>query len=338
MEADLNDIVALAIHDLVRGDEGFEVRLSGKQLPVRKTTQRVVDELYDLYNGRASKSHGKFTAADGYPTEGHIKEYVEAKKTDFVALTSKMMTTLERQARQKAASQGGHVFFAHFRREGRDYLLVTIVNDKLGATLTGDLEMEDVNHLDLDGFRFAGRINLTGWVGEEERYISFLKGKGTVSEYFKEFLGCDSVVQDRKDTADLVLALKEFTVSEKMAESDAVEFLAKAKSICERNSRDREELEFDVLANELMPRNPKRLVAHLAHVDRALSDGFVPDRRALRSLVRLKTKTDAWTVEFDREALNRGPVRFNAKDNSLTLFDLPADFAAELRALDVQNV
>ena len=329
----MNDIIALAIHDLERSEGGFDVRLAENQMPVRKTTQRVIDELYDLYNGRASKSYGKFTAVDGYPTEGHIREYIAAKKPDFLTLTSKMMVTLQRQAGQKAASTGGHVFFAHFRRDGRDYLLVTIVNDKLSAALTGDLDMEDVTHLDLDGFRFAGRINLTGWAAQEERYIGFLKGKGNVSEYFKEFLGCDSVVQDRKDTTDLVAALKEFTVDEKMPEIEAVEFLAKAKAICERYSRNKEELEFEAFANELTPKNPKKLVTHLASGDRALNDGFIPDRRALRSLIRLRSKTEAWTVEFDREALNSGPVQFDPKKKTITLHGLPDDFVAELSAL-----
>lgn len=89
-----------------------------------------------------------------------------------------MMDTLRRQAATKSASAGGHVFFAQFRREARDYLLVAIITDKLSATLTANLDMEDVQHLDLDGFRFAGRINLTGWAAGEERYISFLKGEG----------------------------------------------------------------------------------------------------------------------------------------------------------------
>src|SRR3546814_7869702 len=89
------------------------------------------------------------------------------------------------------------------------YLLVAIITDKLSAALTSQRDVRDVRHLDLDGFRFAGRINLTAWAIGDERYISFLKGKGDVSEYFRHFLGCDSVVQERVDTSNLVAALKE---------------------------------------------------------------------------------------------------------------------------------
>lgn len=327
----LNEIIALAIHDLERTQQGFDIKLSKAQLPVNKTTQRVVDELYDLYSRRASKSHGKFADDGVVATPALLKEYLDAKTQDFVDLTSKMMDTLQRQAGYRGAATGGHVFFAHFKREGREFVLVAIVTDKLGAALSGDLSMRDVSHLDIDGFRFAGRINLTGWAANEERYVGFLKGKGNVSDYFKEFLGCTQVVQAMMDTTDLVTALKDFTKQKGMTEPQSTEFLTKAKSICERAARDREELEFEALANELLPREPKTLVEFLAAEGRSLNDRFVPDRRALRSLVRYKAKTDQWSVEFEREALAGGSVMFNPKDDSLTFKNLPVDLIAQLK-------
>jgi nucleoid-associated protein len=188
-----NKILNIAIHDLDRGEDGFRVTLGKNQLAVTATTQRVIDDLYDLYSRRASKSHGKFSANEDYsPTQKHLQEYVKGGLKEFAALTAKMMTTLRIQAGSRNAAQGGHVFFAHFESEGRQFLLVAIINDKLGATLTKDYDVADIQHLDMEGFRFAGRINVTGWAANEERYIGFLKGKGAVSEYFKAFLGCDT--------------------------------------------------------------------------------------------------------------------------------------------------
>ena len=72
----MNKIVALAIHDIERRDGTYQVQAADKQLAVTSTTQRVIDELYDLYNRRASKSHGKFTTAEGYPTQAQVRDYV----------------------------------------------------------------------------------------------------------------------------------------------------------------------------------------------------------------------------------------------------------------------
>ena len=328
----MNKIVALAIHDIERRDGTYQVQAADKQLAVTSTTQRVIDELYDLYNRRASKSHGKFTTSEGYPTQAQVRDYVEDPENDFLRLTVRMMETLRSQAQARSASTGGHVLFAHFRREGHDYLLVAIITDKLSAALTSQRDVRDVRHLDLDGFRFAGRINLTAWTIGDERYISFLKGKGDVSEYFRHFLGCDSVVQDRVDTSNLVAALKEFVAEAKMAEKEGNEFLGRAKAICERASRAREEIEFDALANELMPKDPKKLADHLAHTDRGLSDRFVPDRRALASLVRFRGGTKQWKVEFDRDAVSNRSVIYDAAANTLTLTGLPDDLVAQLKS------
>ncbi len=234
-----------------------------------------------------------------------------------------MMETLKAQAGYKGAATGGHVFFAHFEREGRQYLLIAIVNEKLGASMTSDLDVQDVRHLDMDGFRFAGRINMTGWANGEERYIGFLKGKREVSEYFKEFLGCDTTVQNRRDTAELVQALMAFAIDEGMDTPSKDDFLARAKTICERSAKAQEELSFEALANELSPQDPERLMTVLADPDLRLNDGFVPDRRALGPLIKFKGKTPTWSIEFNRDAITRGNVRFNAEDNTLTLTGLP---------------
>jgi len=328
----LNDIVALAIHDLERKGGAYHVRIAERTLAVTKTTQRVIDELYDLYNRRASKSHGKFSTAEGSPTQAQIRDYVEEKRKDFLRLSGRMMETLRGQAAARSASTGGHVLFAHFKRDGRDFLLVAIVTDKVSAALTSERDMADVLHLDLDGFRFAGRVNLTGWAAGEERYISFLKGKGDVSEYFKQFLGCDSVIQDRVDTSNLVSALKDFVAATKMPEKEGNEFLARAKAICERLSKAKEEVEFESLANELMPKEPRKLLDHLAHTDRGLSDRFVPDRRALASLVRFKGSTKQWKIEFDRDAVSTGAVRYDPKADTITLKGIPEELVGQLKA------
>ena len=169
----MNEIIALAIHDLKRVENAYTVTLATEPLPISDTAERVITTIYDLYNSRTSKSHGRFTTAEGSPTEGQVRDYVTSEEKDFIGLTSRMMEHLAREAGKKAASEGGHVFFSHFRREGSDFLLVTIITDKLSAALTGG-DMKDVEHLDLEGFRFAGRINLTAWAQSQDRYLSFL--------------------------------------------------------------------------------------------------------------------------------------------------------------------
>ena len=326
-------IIHVAIHDLRKTETDFEFVTGKPDVKAGPTVQRVVDDLHSLYVRRASKSHGKFSAdIVNFPTQAFLRAYLEADSSDFGALTTSLMTTLVIQARRKPGATGGHVFFVHFESGSKQFLMIAIVNDRLNAAITKEFDVLDVTALDLDGFRFAGRIDLTGWSSGEDRYVGFLKGKGDVAEYFKEFLGCDTTVQDRLDTQLLVAALKDFAEAQKITGADRDEFLAKARAICDLSARKREELHLSALSNELFPSEPELLLELLTDDTRKLNDRFIPDRRALATLVRFKAKTSFWSVEFEREAITQGKVRFDETTNSITLSDIPAELAAELRA------
>jgi nucleoid-associated protein len=327
------NIFKVAIHHLERNPENiYEVHQGNGQLAVSATAKRLIDELHKLYARRPSKAYGKFSENTvDYPTSVRLTEYL-TKAMSFEDTTIALMNTLAKEAQARAASEGGHVFFAHFERDNRQYILVAIVNDKISAALTDQADLQDVKHLDVDGYRFAGRVSLEGWANSEERYVSFLKGKGNVSEYFMAFLGCDTVAASRVDTSNMVRAIKHFADSRPFEPAERAEFMARANDICARDSKADKPVNFAALANELYPDDPEALIEILADPDRGLIDGFVADRRALRGLVSFKRKTSNWSVEFEREALNSYKVQYDPEANSIILFDVPDDLRNELLA------
>jgi nucleoid-associated protein len=328
----VDSVVSVAIHDLKKiGGSDFEIVLGKDQLRVSPTVVRVVSELHKLYGSRASKAHGKFSAdAVNYPAQTFISDFEKGQPKDFATLTQNLMGVLLVQARRKPGATGGHVLFAHFQNDGQAYLLVAIINDRLGALLNEDLDIHDVRHLDLDGFRFAGRVNMSAWIAGAERYIGFLKGKGDVADYFKEFLGCDTIVQDRADTATLIGILRGFAEKSKDLVKDKDAFLERAFKICERHIRENTPLDFEAFANELLPDSPSDLAGALGDPDVALGDGFVPDKRALRALVKFKVKTDLWSMEFDRRAIAQGKIVYDPDKKTITINELPDDLIQEL--------
>lgn len=327
-----NNIISVAVHDFRKDADAFAVILGKSDLKVTDPVQRVVDQLHKLYGRRTAKSHGKFSDdEDNYPTQRHLREYIDSEQKDFGALTEALMKTLAVNAQTKAAAAGGHVFFAHFQRDGKHFLMVAIVGDALSAALTQQNDVKDVTHLDIDGFRFAGRINITGWASQEERYIGFLKGKGNVAEYFQTFLGCTDSVQEKTDTRNLVDALMSFADRQGLVPEAKTAFLTKAKEICDRAAIKREEISFEALTNELAPEDPEKLRDHLADPDLMLNDLFIPNRAVLNTLVRFKGRTDHWTLEFDRRAIEDGDVKYDPEKQTLTLSNLPEELRDRLR-------
>ena len=324
-------IISVAIHHLERASAGtYRVNLGNGDLAIGNTARRLIEDLHRLYARRPSKAYGRFSVdTANFPTSLRLKEYLNGDAT-FDEMTTALMATLAKEAGSRAASEGGHVFFAHFMRDEGQFVLVAIVNDKISAALTADADLEDVKHLDVDGYRFAGRVSLHGWAANEERYVSFLKGKGTVSEYFKAFLGCDTTVLARVETTNLVQALKHFADKQLMQPAERTTFMARAMEICTRDAKADKAINFETLANELLPESPEALIEVLADPDRGLTDGFVADRRALRGLVEFRVKTANWNLEFERRSLHEGKVRFDRAENSITLFDVPASVRQEL--------
>ena len=125
--------------------------------------------------------------------------------------------------------------------------------------------------------------------------------------------------------------MKTFAETESMTSADRETFLARAKDICSRSSRDRSELDFTALANELVSDDPSRLLDVLTDPDRGLNDRFVPDGRVLQTLVKYKVSTRFWSLEFARDALSRGEIQYNAEDRTLIIRDLPDELVRELR-------
>jgi nucleoid-associated protein len=324
----------VGVHDLRRTATGLEVVLGRDGLPVNAVTQRVVDNLDDMYSKRSSKAHGRFSDdVANYPTSGYFMAYLNGPKCgEFGEFTSRSMATLLAKARRVPNAGAGHVFFAHFARDGREFVLIAIVNEKLGAALTNSFEVQDITHLDLDGFRFAGRVDMTSWQAGDERYISFLRGRGDIAEYFKEFLGCVSPTTDKQSTEELVVALKGYADHQAMEATARDDFLARAKTALDRVARTREPLAFQALANELVPDSPEVLAEYLADPDRKLGDGFVPNTRILGTLVKFRARTRLWSIEMDRSAIRDGEIRFDPEENTLTILTLPADLTEQLRA------
>lgn len=324
-------IKKVAIHKLTRIKDVYNITLGNSNMSVTATVQRIVDELHNLYAKRPSKSYGKFEEDEiEYPTVTRVRNYIE-NNADFSVLSSGMMDTLKNRAQAKPASSGGNVFFTHFEKEEHQFLLVAVVTDKLGAALTGSGDIKDVTHLDVDGFRFAGRIDMTGWSKGDSRYISFLKGKGEVAEYFREFLACNNVHQSKTETRSLVEALKNFTELKEYTSTNREAFLQKAYNICQRDLLLQKPINFTALANELTPDDPEVLTEYLSAPELQLNDGFMADRRSLKSFVNLKRKTKDWQVEFDRKSIHNNKVRYNAENRTLTLYDVPDDFHSELK-------
>ncbi len=327
-----NNIVNLVVHKLIKDQHGAaSIELAEAPINITPSAQRLIDHLHKLYAERPGKGYGKFEVDENnFPMPRFVRECFVDHATNYYELSRVMMQHLQARAGQEQLATGGYVLIAHVNNGANDFLLVAIVTEVVGTAITEGLEIVDSVHLDMSNLRVAGRIDLTAWQGGAERYVSFLKGRGEVANYFKKFLGCNDVLVALQETQKLVDALESFATKQNLEPVVRDQLFEQAFTYLDGLGRNGDPVSLDAFANRLWPDSPDDLRAALAVEDIQLSDGFVPDRRAIKGLVKFKGASIHWKLEFDRRGLRNGDIRYDQDNNKLVLSNIPDALRREL--------
>lgn len=304
--------------------------LSVDDFPLRT----LVNQVHTVYSGKASKSYGKFDAdLTHVSAEQHLIPIRDEKQeADFLNITLDLMKILKSKSDDQNFSTGGHVLFAESTSSNIKWLLIAVLNNKDGTTISEELKVLQSTHLDIDGIRFAGRVNLSSWKeSQSDRYISFLKGKNNdVSQYFQKFLGCSAVQQELNDTRNLVNAVKKFADSNCATESAKEDLLKEVYKYAEEKIKEEKTIDLVELSNRIWPSEPALLQKTLIESDPPIPDDFRPIKKGLDGLKRFTAKAKNWKLDFDRDAIQTKTIEFDEEKKTLTIKNLPEDILNEL--------
>jgi nucleoid-associated protein len=315
----IKDIV---YHVLVKeqgSTDNVSVSLNPNVLPVDDSTNKLLEQLTERYRGKAGKGYGVFEKnIDSYPTSTILSDYLDVNITDnFHFCTERLMNHLLAESQRQAGAKGGKVVFIHYSEGNQEYFLVAILTEKLGL-MAKDWALTQDDILNFENLRFAGRINISCWQDKgnnKQRYISFLRGQGEVSGYFKSFMGCSDVLMASEETKVLVEQIKSFATSKKLNSDERAHLNANAKEYLQELADNKPQpLQFSMHAftNRVWPDNPQDLVDFFESYGEEhqcpISDGFVPDKRSLKKLIVQSHRTKHWAFSFDDEAVKNGDV------------------------------
>ncbi|WP_374346996.1 nucleoid-associated protein [Chitinimonas sp.] len=327
--------IQLIIHKLCKMPHGpASIELRQRDIAPSPLSNALVEQLADLYAARSSKGYGKFEEDEqAFPLPRLLRQHVVDGTLDFTALSQQMMEQLLSRVQSEALAGGGYVLFARQRHSAAsDSLLVAIIAEAQGTALNGELEMVASPYLDLANLRVAGRIDLAAWQSDSGRYISFLKGRTEVADYFKLFLGCNDVVAALKETQKLIKGIAQFAEREQLAPDARNELFENAHRYLDDLGEHDLPWSVDTVVKELSPAAPEALRSALQDETLGLSDGCIPDRRAIRPLLRFKAAGPNWKLEFNRSSLRSGDVIYNRSNDTIVLFNVPDDLKRALSA------
>lgn len=332
MTAPDHRIIDLVVHKLIKEPHSStQIELRQNSLKITPSTQRLVDHLGRLYNERLGKGFGHFEEdEDNFPMPRFIRQHIVDGSIDFITLSHLMMQHLQSRTEQEELASGGHVLIARVENNRSDYLFVAIVSEMIGTAITSNLEVIDSIHLDINNLRVAGRIDLNAWRSGAERYISFLKGRANVAQYFKLFLGCNDLIIALRETQKLVQGLEQFAESQQLPPAERDQLFQRAHGYLDEFGDSGAPVSLDALSQQVWPEGAGHLREALADENLALSSGFIPDRRAIKPLVRFKGNGPEWKLEFDRNSLRSGAVIYDKQHDRLILTNIPESLRKEL--------
>lgn len=307
-----------------------DLDLRAQPVLVSPVVQRLVDTIFESYAKKPSKGFGRFEDdANEYPVQRHLREHLGGE-VEFVEHSRRLMGHLQTRAAAEPLATGGYVLIALTRDGAQRYLLIAVVTDSLGAAITEALDVVESVRLELNQLRVAGRVDLGRWLDGEDRYVSFLKGRGDIAEYFKLFLGCNDVHIPKVESKKLVEGLRQFAAVKQLTPEAKDALLAAAHAYLSNLSKTGAPVQLGAMSNHLWPDEPEAMSNVLGGDALALNDGFVPDGRVLRTLLKLEGKSANWKLSFDRSALTRREIVYDPAHETLTLTNLPQSLKDEI--------
>src|SRR5690606_27071828 len=280
------------------------------------------------------KAWGLFHPESGaYPFSGWLAAYMDGS-SDFTRFSRQAVEHLQKLMEESNLSTGGHVLFAHYQQGMTDYLAIALLHHSDGVAVTDALDVTPAKHLDLSQLHLAARINISEWRNNaaSKQYISFIKGKNgkKVSEYFRDFIGCQEGVDSPGETRTLLKAFSDFVESEDLAEEQAREKTSALVDYASSQTKRGEPMSLEELSGVIDEERPKAFYDHIRNKDYGLSPEIPADKRTLNQFRRFTGRAEGLSISFEAHLLG-SKVEYDEEAGTLIIKGLPTQLIDQLK-------
>lgn len=304
------------------------------ELGASDAIENLLADLNDSYNAKQGKAWGLFHGESGaYPFSGWLKQYLSEEK-DFTAFSRIAVEHLQKLMEESNLSTGGHVLFAHYQQGMTEYLAIALLHHSDGVAVNAELDVTPSRHLDLGQLHLAARINLSEWQNNQasKQYISFIKGKNgkKVSEYFRDFIGCQEGVDGPGETRTLLKAFSDFVESEDLPEESAREKTQTLVDYATSQTKMGEPVTLEELSSLIDEDRPKAFYDHIRNKDYGLSPEIPADKRTLNQFRRFTGRAEGLSISFEAHLLG-SKVEYDEQAGTLIIKGLPTQLIDQLK-------
>ena len=304
------------------------------ELATSQAMENLLADLNESYNAKQGKAWGLFHEESGaYPFSGWLKAYLDGEQ-DFTAFSRQAVEHLQKLMEESNLSTGGHVLFAHYQQGMTDYLAIALLHHSEGVAVTDALDVTPAKHLDLGQLHLAARINISEWQNNanSKQYISFIKGKNgkKVSEYFRDFIGCQEGVDGPGETRTLLKAFSDFVESEDLPEEQAREKTKTLVGYASGQAKLGEPITLEELSGLIDEERPKAFYEHIRNKDYGMAPEFPADKRTLSQFQRFTGRAEGLSISFEAHLLG-SKIEYDEGRDMLIIRQLPTQLKDQLK-------
>ncbi|PIA66090.1 nucleoid-associated protein YejK [Pseudomonas sediminis] len=304
------------------------------ELATSQAMENLLADLNESYNAKQGKAWGLFHEESGaYPFSGWLKAYLDGEQ-DFTAFSHQAVEHLQKLMEESNLSTGGHVLLAHYQQGMTDYLAIALLHHSEGVAVTDALDVTPAKHLDLGQLHLAARINISEWQNNKQskQYISFIKGKNgkKVSDYFRDFIGCQEGVDGPGETRTLLKAFSDFVESEDLPEEQAREKTKTLVGYASGQAKMGEPITLEELSGLIDEERPKAFYEHIRNKDYGMAPEFPADKRTLSQFQRFTGRAEGLSISFEAHLLG-SKVEYDEGRDMLIIRQLPTQLKDQLK-------
>ncbi len=304
------------------------------ELATSQAMENLLADLNESYNAKQGKAWGLFHEESGaYPFSGWLKAYLDGEQ-DFTAFSRQAVEHLQKLMEESNLSTGGHVLFAHYQQGMTDYLAIALLHHSEGVAVTDALDVTPAKHLDLGQLHLAARINISEWQNNKQskQYISFIKGKNgkKVSDYFRDFIGCQEGVDGPGETRTLLKAFSDFVESEDLPEEQAREKTKTLVGYASGQAKLGEPITLEELSGLIDEERPKAFYEHIRNKDYGMAPEFPADKRTLSQFQRFTGRAEGLSISFEAHLLG-SKIEYDEGRDMLIIRQLPTQLKDQLK-------
>jgi nucleoid-associated protein len=199
------------------------------------------------------------------------------------------------------------------------------------------LTIQQILNLDLSKLDVAVLINISKWQKhisdepEEVRtYLSFIKGKKKLSDYFLDFIGCADKSTNTDSSKLLLSALNQYMQKQGYSKDEIKNKKRVVFDYCQTCIKEKREVLLDQISYLINDDDPEGFASFASTEEYGVSEIIKPDSAILRSLQYIDYKSSDLSISFNTNKLNNREVVYNANSKTLTLKNLPDALITQL--------